>query len=490
MELRKRKGETLTEVVISIVLITVIVSIMLNFFSSGYSNNYLLRQRNIDNFAVQEYFEERLSTIKRGGGTGTDQESFEYKIGSRNMPSIQVTGEHLEYKGSSIQLFASNAKESVLSIPEDIDVSLKANKYYYIGETIPAGTVSIPRNTSNDVTFYSESKWLLSNRSSTVSDRNKVVTVGGIVSDTSGSSEINNKTVFPIMPTDFVENAKGNSNLKITDNMRGRYLSFAGRLINSYGRAGNYKEAVDRAWIMGLPIVDDSLDVHTDADLATTQNNTLIPTTGEAYTDIDIKNYRDGKSFVGNVPIQSIYEEELGQARQFITFMGDHTYFSNRRLDGATVAVLIGNKPQSGQLLRYELGDLSWSVNLNEQGRITINVADSSSVNVNHEEQLETADLDYQKDHSLMVRSRKVTGQDELELELFLDGKSVYKQPVTMRGRVDGQLITHPTSGRVYYGGDTYINELAIYSKALNDDELGKLAAYFRGKYSTSYNVN
>ncbi|TCD46599.1 hypothetical protein D3X11_04230 [Streptococcus sp. X16XC17] len=49
--------------------------------------------------------------------------------------------------------------------------------------------------------------------------------------------------------------------------MRGSYLTFAARAINSFGRVGQYQEAEHRIWIMGIPITK-ALVFHTDADLA------------------------------------------------------------------------------------------------------------------------------------------------------------------------------------------------------------------------------
>ena len=47
--------------------------------------------------------------------------------------------------------------------------------------------------------------------------------------------------------------------------------------------------------------------------------------------------------------------------------------------------------------------------------------------------------------------------------------------------------MTHNfSSGKVIFSGNTYINEFAIYTTALRDPDINKLAEYFRDKYKAS----
>ena len=97
------------------------------------------------------------------------------------------------------------------------------------------------------------------------------------------------------MPGDFTLKPNlSNRKFTITDSMRGKYLTYAARAINSFGRVGEYQEAEKRIWVMGLPVTN-NLEVHTDADLILQKNGdgskSLLPSDGVSHTDTDIQNH-------------------------------------------------------------------------------------------------------------------------------------------------------------------------------------------------------
>ena len=96
--LKKRKGVTLVEVLISLMLIGVIAASLLGFFSGSFNNILRQRGQNTTNFDIQESFETELAKIKKNGGQGTDVETFRYQIGNGNYQSVNVTGTTLSYK--------------------------------------------------------------------------------------------------------------------------------------------------------------------------------------------------------------------------------------------------------------------------------------------------------------------------------------------------------------------------------------------------------
>lgn len=497
-KLKKRKGFTLTEVIISLVILSMIIIGILGYFSSGYTNILRQREQNIENFDVQKFFEEKMAEAKLKEGTGTEVLTFNYQVGSRTRPSIAVRGETLKYNKAkkSIRLFVSNQKEVVLETPTDFEVTINNPRpYYYLGETIPEGKVELNINRVNNLKIESNSNWMLSYRSVGLGD---VVPIGSIPYGTSGD------IIFPRMLEDFKELKADNypaEGFKVTAGMRGKYLTFAGRAVNSYGRVGEYKTANDKLWIMGIPIVND-LVVHTDVDLTLTENNSKIAVTDSPTAngfDTDMKNYRNylgnlpdwGTS--SNLPIWRTRDEKIGQPRQFLALQGDTSWFGNRDLTkGTTTSLLIGNKPQSGQLLAYSLDSLKWGVNLTEQGTITVSVTDPTNLNTERNVATGITDLNYSKDHSIQVRTNRVSGKNELEMELFLDGRSIYKENIIYKGQVGSKTVEHPTSGKnakIIYGGNTYINELAMYVRALTNNEIETLSDYFAGKYDKEYNA-
>lgn len=492
--LKKRKGVTLVEVLISLVLIGVITAGLLTFFAGSFDNILRQRKQNTTNFDIQESFETQLADIKKNSGKGTEVETFTYRVGTGNSQSVNVTGQTLSYKEKNIHLFAANEKESVLSIPDDLQVQIPNSKrYYYVGETTPSGVVGLKDSQQNSkARVYTESGWFLSDRS-IGSGVSGVVPVGTI--GQAGNDSIS-KMVLPEMPTDFHEISKQDTGRRITDEMRGKYLTFAARAINSYGRVGNYQESKEqgensRIWVMGLPFTN-KLRLHTDADLALLKNGnktTRIPTTDRPYENTEVRDYFNNVLYGATIPVLNYYEEAIKQTRQLIALNDNTMMFSrdgkNGTIDfntGYTTSVLIGNRQQTGALLTYKLDNtLTWGLNLESDGRIAVKTVDTTGANNGGQEFIQNIKLDYTKDNSIQVRSSVKNGL--LGIEIFINGQLVHNKTLTLRR---GQTTHNIGSGQIIFSGKTYINEFAIYMQSLSDSDIQKLAKYFSEKYKAS----
>ena len=143
---------------------------------------------------------------------------------------------------------------------------------------------------------------------------------------------------------------------------------------------------------------------------------------------------------------------------------------------------MIGNRQQTGALLTYKLDNtLTWGLNLENDGRIAIKTVDTTTANNGGQEFIQNVKLDYSKDNSIQVRSAAKNGV--LGIEIFINGQSVYNKTVSLtRGRTTHNI----SSGQIIFGGNTYINEFAVYSSNLNDSEISRLTEYFRDKYKAS----
>ena len=483
--LKRHRGITLVEVLVSLILIGVIAAGFLTFFSGSFNNILRQRSQNAINFDIQESFEKQLAESKKHEGTGTDIETFTYQIGSGTKRSIDVKGTNLSYndKIKKIHLFAANAIETPLGIP-DMKVTIPGGKrYYYAGKgiTTPGGKVDTADiQKKSKARIYTESGWFLSDR--TIGPGvSGIVPVGTI--GKSGDGTVS-QLVLPEMPTDFKQLSKLETGIYITDDMRGKYLTFAARAINSYGRVGNYQEA-DRIWIMGLPVTQ-NVRLHTDADLALLKNRNstaIIPTDNQPHTNTEVRDYFNDVAYGATIPVLNYKEPAINQARQLIALDGRTMQFSNHNFNnGYTTSVLIGNRQQTGPLLTYKLDDkLTWGINLENDGRIAIKTVDSTTANNGGQEFIQNVKLDYSNDNSIQVRSSAKNGA--LGIEIFINGQSVYNKTVALnRGGVTHNI----SSGQIIFGGNTYINEFAVYTQNLSDSDIQKLAVYFRDKYKAS----
>lgn len=483
--LKRRRGITLVEVLVSLILIGVIAAGFLTFFSGSFNNILRQRSQNAINFDIQESFEKQLAESKKHEGTGTDIETFTYQIGNGTKQSIDVKGTNLSYndKIKKIHLFAANAIETPLGIP-DMKVSIPGGKrYYYAGKgvTTPGGKVDTANiQKKSKARIYTESGWFLSDRSIGTS-LSGIVPVGTIGKTGDGTVS---QLVLPEMPTDFQPLSKLETGVYITDDMRGKYLTFAARAINSYGRVGNYQEA-DRIWIMGLPVTQ-NVRLHTDADLALLKNRNstaIIPTDNQPHTNTEVRDYFNDVAYGATIPVLNYKEPAINQARQLIALDGRTMQFSNHNFNnGYTTSVLIGNRQQTGPLLTYKLDDkLTWGINLENDGRIAIKTVDSTTANNGGQEFIQNVKLDFSNDNSIQVRSAAKNGA--LGIEVFINGQSVYNKPVALNR---GGTTHNISSGQIVFGGNTYINEFAIYTQNLSDSDIQKLAVYFRDKYKAS----
>ncbi|TCD46600.1 hypothetical protein D3X11_04235 [Streptococcus sp. X16XC17] len=218
---KKRKGITLAEVIISLILISVIVVGTMSFFSDSFNNVFGLRTQNETNFAIQEQFESRLADVKKNGGSGTDEREFTYQIGSDAPRTVTVTGTNLSYQNDKvhkkIHLFVANNKESALEIPKDLKVTLdektepKGKAYYYVGDQTPDGRVELTeKSTSSKI--HTEEGWFQSHLSIKNEQDPKIpiVVVGSIAP--SGSTD--SKVKQPKMMDDFKQIRKDNKGFK------------------------------------------------------------------------------------------------------------------------------------------------------------------------------------------------------------------------------------------------------------------------------------
>ena len=183
------------------------------------------------------------------------------------------------------------------------------------------------------------------------------------------------------------------------------------------------------------------------------------------------------------IPVLNYKEPAINQTRQLIALNGRTMQFSNYNFNnGYTTSVLIGNRQQTGPLLTYKLDDkLTWGINLENDGRIAIKIVDSTTANNGGQEFIQNVKLDYSNDNSIQVRSSAKNGS--LGIEIFINGQSVYNKPVALnRGGVTHNI----SSGQIVFGGNTYINEFAVYTQNLSDSDIQKLAVYFRDKYKAS----
>lgn len=488
---KKRKGITLAEVIISLILISVIVVGTMSFFSNSFNNVFGLRTQNEVNFDIQEQFESRIADVKKNGGTGTEEREFVYKIGSNAPQTVKVKGTNLSYKNDKapkkIHLFVANNKESVLKIPEDLKVTLdekqqqKGKAYYYVGEKTPDGRVQLTdKSTSSKV--YTEEGWFQSHSSIKNKDNpsKPIVLVGSLAAI--GSTE--SKVVHPKMLEDFKQISKKNSGFKIEKEMRGSYLTFAARAINSFGRVGQYQEAEHRIWVMGIPITD-GLSFHTDADLAAKKNEdgtiSAVPTDNENHEGFELLNYRNGQKITDNVAVKSIFDEEKHQVRQMLALNNNNLDIKNIKMqNGLTNSFLLTKESQSGALVSYRFGtSLLWNLTVSSDGSLTASYGDSSNNNVSNTKDIGQK-INVNKDNSIQIVSQP-NRSGQLSMEVYLNGEKIYTHTLSMKGRNhNGQELSNVS---ITFGGQTYINEIALFDHALLESDLSKMTDYFKNKY-------
>ncbi|MCQ9209234.1 type IV pilus modification PilV family protein [Granulicatella seriolae] len=491
--MKKQKGFTLTEVIISLIMLVIIVVGMLSFFSNGFSRIYFLRDRNIENFEIQADIEEKLADFKKNGSNGDVIANFTYKVGSSSQVPIKVKGttlSHVTSGGYNINLFVANAKEIKLPIPEDMKIQVGDRDYYYLGETTASASYTL--NYDSSVKLFLESGWFLSNRYIETNQEQKlvdVVTVGTILPKESilTDTSISPKTALPLNPTDFKKISGNQSGVLVTEAMLGRFLTFSARPISSRGRVGSYQEG-QRLWIMGLPVLS-GLRVHIDADLAlqkiTGEQKQMIPSDGQNYQNTDLKNYITGQELANKaIAVRRIYEPLIKQERQEIVVEGaQRLLFSNNDFSkGTTVGLLLTNQKQRGNILTLRFNEnFLWTVALLDNGELQVDSVDYTIASNNNTQKFSTSINDNQ-DKTLI--SKVSAGTNSITVSLYLNDIIIYSRTLPTRYYSGRSTTTHNISnGQIEISGNTTINELAIYNKALTDNELSTLLNYFRNKY-------
>lgn len=496
---KQRKGMTLTEVIIALVIISIIVVGILSYLSSGFTNIMRLRNINVENFKIQEYFETELASAKEVEGTGVEKLTFTYQIGNGASQGIEVEGKTLTYDKTNrnIHLFVANQKEATLAIPDDIRVAVpNAKTYYYLGDTIPAGLIELPVSTIDNISIEADSIWLLSHRAIAGGD---TVVVGNSVKESEFVAP--SPVLKPDNTEDFQEINKRNfplTGFKVTDKLRGKYLRFGGRAVNTYGKVGAFELSEESIWIMGLPVVE-GLREHMDADILTNK--------GEAIKDavtVPFINHKNSEEYSQNMIVRSAKlssnTQGVQQIRQVVDLghHGDLQFLNNDLSKGHTFSFLMTNEEQSGRVLTYNINDsLSWIIDLNKKNGgdvLTVWLNDSTLLNATDTLPSQTkvlhegVEIDYQKDNAIQIRSSQVG--DSIRLELFLNDKLIATDNLILYGQRDGfGYVRQANEAMIHLGGDTHINEIALYHRALTDEEIINVSKYFEGKYDAKYNA-
>ena len=76
----KRKGLTLSEVIVSIIILSVLLAGVVGYFAQGYANVLGLRKRNVAANTAQKDIEQKIAEIRKEGGTGTDVRQFTARV--------------------------------------------------------------------------------------------------------------------------------------------------------------------------------------------------------------------------------------------------------------------------------------------------------------------------------------------------------------------------------------------------------------------------
>lgn len=487
MKLKKRSGLTLVEVIISLIIISFVTVTLLAFFANGYSNLLGLRRNNVENSEIQKFFEEKISSAKKDGILDSDLDPndriFQYDVNGSSAAGIPVKGKVINYDKNpsrKISLFVSKRKEAVLEITGTVTVTLEdASDYYYVGEQLPKPQVTVSGvdgGNSRQKTDY-DSQWLLSYR--TVG-KTSVVSVGSFVD--ADKPEAAGKIV-PNM-TDINRDVKLldiKDESVVTSDMRGKFITYGARLYNTFGRAGAFNTS-QRLWILGLPVADATLRAHSDADLATDETGAPIPSDGVPVERTEVRNLATNTILSQTIPVMSVLEDRIEQVRSFFALNNNQLKFTGIDTSrGSTTSFLLGNRRQSGEILSYEFDStMSLRLHADENGNLTFNMNDSSGINTSSASRtINGRSLNYNADNVITLVTT-VSGNN-LRVNLLVNGQSWSTIDLAMssnRGR------HNLTSSAVSFAGNSYINEFAVYSRALSDNELDSIHSYLANKYN------
>ena len=474
----KRKGLTLSEVIVSIIILSVLLAGVVGYFAQGYANVLGLRKRNVAANTAQKDIEQKIAEIRKEGGTGTDVRQFTARVNGRTI-NISVEGTQLDYQQEDtipVKAFIANQREALQELPSDIVVTIgdRERNLYYVGETTDKATYQA--NTSISAAVRVEVGWYLSNRvlktensDGQVQER---ITVPDLAISTGGSAT-------PIFPDDYQKLAHTGNTLTITKEMAGKHLKYAVRPINKGGRVGRFYSN-ENIWILGLPITT-NLRYHLDVDSllkvgAKGERSVLLR--NESTRQTDIRNlYTDreypNKHAHGKYLVERVLEPEINQERQFIKLNGRETMRYTKvnfdKQNGQLVALRTAKGTLSGRIVTIESGN----------GRTSSVEVDGQQVKIKQTDnrgrvtELPSVTIDANKDNAFLFQYKLSGGQ--IVFEVIINGVNV------------GQLVVGQqrafTETTVTVGGQVSVSELAIYERSFTEANLKEISDYYLSKY-------
>lgn len=474
----KRRGFTLLEVTIAIVLIAMILVTSIVAFAGTVDSSFKLRKYGHDTFLNQQSMEERITDAKKNGG----EEAYVGTLFGKTVDGYLIS-EQMNGSGKHLQTFVIPDGAPSLRLP-NVDVVINRGKpYVYLGEQAGSMDYNISGPTDDLSLWYTQ--WFIADRYMIDGSLQKDFSIPHKFSYGGGATAT--EDYYPTYPNHFTGTRIVGDRITMIEDYLGRHLVYHVQPVGHYGITGDGNQSTF-IYVMGVPVTS-GLRNHIDLNFYAKSGDINLAL-GETVTVSSIADmYNSGSTTrpanltINNAGTRTISKkvllldnDKLERNQKMLRLR--NTYISIGNMNTVSVSMNFYYSGQQGILFTEQPvtsgTDNRWRVSISNDDRVELWLAPSSTGAVQKVFESEPLEKDTMHNATFVVQS----GRD---LKLTVDGEDAIQLVPNFGAYSTSRAM------RIGGNGEIEVTEVLVYGRALNSTEFAKVEKYMLDKNRSSH---
>lgn len=478
----KKRGFTLLEVTIAIVLIAMILVTSIVAFGSTVNSSFRLRKYGHDTFLNQQAMEERITDAKKNGGE-------DVYVGNLFGKSVEgyLISEQMNGNSKHLKTFVIPDGAPSLRLP-NVDVVINRGKpYVYLGEQAGSMDYNISGPTDDLSLWYTQ--WFIADPYMMDGSLQKDFSIPQKFSYGGGATAT--EDYYPTYPNHFTQTRIVGDRITMIDEYLGRHLVYHVQPVGHYGITGDGNQSTF-IYVMGVPVTS-GLRYHFDLNFFSKTGGMNLAL-GENVNITQIEDmYNNGSTSTRpvNVSVTNLVSSGIRSVSKKVLLLDDgklernqkilrlrNSYVNLTSMNTVSVSMNFYYSGQQGILFTEQPvtsgTDNRWRVSISSDDRVELWLAPSSSGAVQKVFESEPLEKDTMHNATFVVQS----GRD---LKLTVDGDAATQ--------LIPNFSAYSTSRAMRIGGngEIEVTEVLVYGRALNSTEFAKVEKYMLDKNRSNH---
>ncbi len=477
----KKRGFTLLEVTIAIVLIAMILVTSIVAFAGTVDSSFKLRKYGQDAFLDQQAMEERITNAKKSGG----EDSYSGVLFGKTVDGY-VISEKMDGTTKHLKTFVIPDGSPELRLPIVDGVVNDGKPYMYLGESTGPMRYSFHGPVDDLSLWYTQ--WFLADSYLMQGGRQVDFSIPKKFAYGDGSTV--EEDVYPTYPNHFSQTRIVGDRITAIESYLGRHMVYHVQPVGHYGITGDGNQS-SYVYIMGVPVIS-GLRYHIDMNffaktsgynlaLGETENVTKVQdmynnANASRPVDLSITTYGSGSARSVSKKVLLLDDDKLERNQKLLRLK--NAYVGLASMNSISVSMNFYYSGQEGTLFREQAvtsgTDSRWKLIISSDDRVELWLTTANNRPVELVFQSESLEKDTMHNATFVVQS----GQD---IRLTVDGADAT------------QLIpnykTYSANRAKWIGGtgEIELTEVVIYTRALSSTEFSKVEKYMLDKNRSNH---